>query len=237
MPLSGRVFIQIANTWIIVYVGGGPTDDKPNVTLKAPANPNEVSSFINIRVADIQSCYEQWRSREHYFFTEPKDHGFEFRCIYATRDGYIIEDRAKQVGATYRHQPSPCLRRAFSLRKHVRGAGQGNGYGKIAQPGPIEHPNAKRRVRRRTSRDHRVPRVAQSLRTAFPLRADRCQSAWRGPLSRCRRPPCRRAASSVRRSRAPRARLARPRLVRLRPGLFDVRTSRMKPEAFKFLRE
>ena len=55
VPLSGRVFIQLANAWIIVYVGGGPTDDKPNITLKAPTNPNEVSSFINLRVADIQA--------------------------------------------------------------------------------------------------------------------------------------------------------------------------------------
>lgn len=91
VPLSGRVFIQIANTWIIVYVGGGPTDDKPNITLRAPTNPDEVSSFINIRVADIQSCYEQWRSRGAQFLTEPKDHGFEFRCYMRDPDGYIIE--------------------------------------------------------------------------------------------------------------------------------------------------
>jgi catechol 2,3-dioxygenase-like lactoylglutathione lyase family enzyme len=91
VPLSGRVFIQIANAWIIVYVGGGPTDDKPTVTLTAPTNPDEVSSFINLRVADIHSCYEQWRSRGAPFLTEPKDHGFEYRCYIRDPDGYIIE--------------------------------------------------------------------------------------------------------------------------------------------------
>ena len=45
--------IQIANTWLIVNVGGGPTPDKPTVTLSVPADPDKISSFMNIRVADI----------------------------------------------------------------------------------------------------------------------------------------------------------------------------------------
>src|SRR3982750_3201006 len=49
-------YIQIANTWLIVNVGGGPTPDKPSVTLSALADPNRISSFMNIRVADIHAC-------------------------------------------------------------------------------------------------------------------------------------------------------------------------------------
>ena len=61
-------YIQIANTWLIVNVGGGPTPDKPTVTLSVPANPDLVSSFMNIRVADIQACYDvaKSRSRVHH---------------------------------------------------------------------------------------------------------------------------------------------------------------------------
>src|SRR5271170_6304998 len=55
-------YVQIANTWLLVNPGGGPTPDKPSVTLRVPADPNLVSSFMNIRVADIYACYEQWRS-------------------------------------------------------------------------------------------------------------------------------------------------------------------------------
>src|SRR5580692_1482352 len=54
-------YIQIANTWLIVNVGGGPTPDKPSVTLSVPADPDLLSSFMNIRVADIHACYELWR--------------------------------------------------------------------------------------------------------------------------------------------------------------------------------
>ena len=83
--------IQIANSWMVLNVGGGPTDDKPAVTLHTPQNPNEVSDFMNIRVADIRGSYEEWRSRGAEFITEPKDHGVEIRYYMRDPDGYIIE--------------------------------------------------------------------------------------------------------------------------------------------------
>src|SRR5690349_18337797 len=46
-------YLQLANTWLILNVGGGPTPDKPSVTLSVP-DPNHLNSFMNIRVADIQ---------------------------------------------------------------------------------------------------------------------------------------------------------------------------------------
>ena len=84
-------YIQIANTWLILSVGGGPTPDKPSVTLSTPANPDAVSSFMNIRVADIQAAYEAWRKRGADFITEPKDKYGETRCYIRDPDGYIIE--------------------------------------------------------------------------------------------------------------------------------------------------
>jgi lactoylglutathione lyase len=83
--------IQIANTWLIVNVGGGPTDDKPTVILHPPENPDEVSSFMNIRVADIHKCYEEWKSKGALFLTEPKDHISEIRCYMRDPDNYLIE--------------------------------------------------------------------------------------------------------------------------------------------------
>ena len=47
--------VQLANGWVIINVGGGPTEDKPEVVLEAPTEPNRVSAFLNIRVADIQA--------------------------------------------------------------------------------------------------------------------------------------------------------------------------------------
>src|SRR5580692_7193475 len=83
--------IQIANTWLIVNVGGGPTPDKPSVTLSVPADPDKASSFMNIRVADIQACYKLWKSRGAEFITEPIAKYGEIRCYIRDPDGYIIE--------------------------------------------------------------------------------------------------------------------------------------------------
>ena len=68
--LGGRVvfspeptYVELANSWIIINVGGGPTDDKPEVTLETPPDLNLVSSFLNIRVADIGAVYSEWSAR------------------------------------------------------------------------------------------------------------------------------------------------------------------------------
>ena len=83
--------LQVANSWIILNVGGGPTDDKPTVTLHPPHDLDEATSFMNIRVADVRACYEEWGRQGAQFLTEPKDHGAEIRCYMRDPDGYLIE--------------------------------------------------------------------------------------------------------------------------------------------------
>jgi len=83
-------YLQLANIWMILNVGGGPTPDKPTVALSVP-DPNHINSFMNFRVADIQACYDLWRSRGAEFITEPKDKYGETRCYIRDPDGYIIE--------------------------------------------------------------------------------------------------------------------------------------------------
>lgn len=98
---GGPGYIQIANTWLIVNVGGGPTPDKPTVTLSTPTDPDHFSSFMNIRVADIQACYELWKSRGAEFLTEPKEKYLETRCYIRDPDGYIIEVGESKPGVRY----------------------------------------------------------------------------------------------------------------------------------------
>jgi catechol 2,3-dioxygenase-like lactoylglutathione lyase family enzyme len=94
-------FVALANSWIIINVGGGPTDDKPTVTLETPPSPDRVSSFLNIRVADIQSVYSEWSSRGAEFLTPPKQHATEIRCYIRDPDGHLIE-----IGQTTRPFPA-----------------------------------------------------------------------------------------------------------------------------------
>jgi len=92
-------FVSLANGWIIINVGGGPTDDKPTVTLESPKDPDRASSFLNIRVADIQAVYAEWSARGANFLTPPKDHKAEIRCYLRDPDGHLIEvGQTKRLG-------------------------------------------------------------------------------------------------------------------------------------------
>jgi catechol 2,3-dioxygenase-like lactoylglutathione lyase family enzyme len=85
-------YIKLANSWLILNSGGGPTPDKPTVALETPRDLNTVSSFLNLRVADIWNCYKEWRAKGADFLTEPLDnHGWEWRCYMRDPDGYLIE--------------------------------------------------------------------------------------------------------------------------------------------------
>ena len=83
--------VALANGWIIISVGGGPTDDKPTVTLEPPSDQDRVSAFLNIRVADIPAVYEEWSGRGAEFVTPPIDRGREIRCYIRDPDGHLIE--------------------------------------------------------------------------------------------------------------------------------------------------
>jgi len=83
--------VALANGWVIINAGGGPTEDKPTVTLETPSDPNRVSSFLNIRVADIEAVYADWSARGADFLTPPVDRGRELRCYMRDPDGHLIE--------------------------------------------------------------------------------------------------------------------------------------------------
>jgi catechol 2,3-dioxygenase-like lactoylglutathione lyase family enzyme len=90
--LEGELsIVALANGWVTISTGGGPTDDKPTVTLEAPRDPNRVSGFLNIRVADIQSVYKEWSARGATFLTPPIDRGVEIRCYMRDPDNHLIE--------------------------------------------------------------------------------------------------------------------------------------------------
>jgi hypothetical protein len=70
-----------------------PDPDKPEVFLETPSDLNRVSSFLNLRVADIRACYKEWGDKGAFFLTEPLPNpdGWEWRCYIRDPDGYIIE--------------------------------------------------------------------------------------------------------------------------------------------------
>ncbi|HEX4465914.1 MAG TPA: VOC family protein [Solirubrobacteraceae bacterium] len=83
--------VMLADSWIVINRGGGPTDDKPAVTLETPRELNRVSSILNIRVKDIETVDAEWSARGADFLTPPKQHAYEIRCYIRDPDGDLIE--------------------------------------------------------------------------------------------------------------------------------------------------
>ena len=83
-------YLQLANIRMILNVGGGPTPDKPTVTLSVP-DPNHINSFMNFRVADIQLCMNYGKVEEPSSSRSQFPKYGEIRCYIRDPDGYIIE--------------------------------------------------------------------------------------------------------------------------------------------------
>lgn len=83
--------VKVANGWIIMNPGGGPTPDKPDVSLAPPEPGDPVSSFLNVRVADIATFHAEATAKGAQFLTQPIDRKAELRCYLRDPDGYLIE--------------------------------------------------------------------------------------------------------------------------------------------------
>ena len=83
--------LQFQGAWLLLVTGGGPTEDKPDVTFSPPADSNMVSHAMTIRVGDCSAAYEILRSRGAEFLTSPLDRGAEVRCFFRDPDGHLLE--------------------------------------------------------------------------------------------------------------------------------------------------
>ena len=85
------IVFRFLESWLLVVTGGEPTEDKPDVTMAAPASHDRVSHAMTIRVPDCQAAYETLKARGAVFLTPPKDWGMEVRCFFRDPDGHLFE--------------------------------------------------------------------------------------------------------------------------------------------------
>ncbi len=83
--------LEFQGSWLLLVTGGGPTEDKPDVTFEPPKDPQSVSHSMTIRVPDCKEAYEVLRSRGAEFLTPPYDRGGEIRCFFRDPDGHLLE--------------------------------------------------------------------------------------------------------------------------------------------------
>jgi catechol 2,3-dioxygenase-like lactoylglutathione lyase family enzyme len=83
--------LSFNGAWLLLVNGGGPTEDKPGVTLAPPTDPATLDHLFTIRVRDCRSAYETLRDRGALFLSEPIDHRSETRCFFRDPDGHLFE--------------------------------------------------------------------------------------------------------------------------------------------------
>jgi len=85
------VIIKVANSWLILNEGGGPTDDKPTVTLTTPPRSRPRQRLPQRSRRRHRKVHGEWSARGVEFLTEPKDRGRELRAYIRDPDGHLIE--------------------------------------------------------------------------------------------------------------------------------------------------
>lgn len=83
--------LQFLGAWLLLVTGGGPTEDKPDVSFAAPNDPKRVSHAMTIRVEDCRAAYDALRARGAVFLTPPLERPGEVRCFFRDPDGHLLE--------------------------------------------------------------------------------------------------------------------------------------------------
>ena len=85
------VVLQLGGAWLLLVTAGGPTPDKPDVTLAPPSDPSVRDQLFTMRVGDCQAAYDELRGRGASFLTPPVTNGAETRCFFRDPDGHLFE--------------------------------------------------------------------------------------------------------------------------------------------------
>jgi catechol 2,3-dioxygenase-like lactoylglutathione lyase family enzyme len=83
--------LKFQGCWLLLVTGGGPTEDKPDVTFAPPPNPGVVSHQLTMRVPDCHEAYRILSERGARFLTPPFERGSETRCFFRDPDGHLLE--------------------------------------------------------------------------------------------------------------------------------------------------
>ena len=91
--------LRLARTWILLVTGGGPTEDKPDVTFAVADDPGCVDHAFTMRVGDCQAAYDTLRARGAAFLTPPVSSAWETRAFFRDPDGHLLEISEARSGA------------------------------------------------------------------------------------------------------------------------------------------
>jgi hypothetical protein len=83
--------VRLASSSGIMNQGGGPAPDRPDVEPVPCEASSRVSTFMGLRVADLEARYRDRRACGAHFMTAPLDRDAEIPCHMRGPDVYLIE--------------------------------------------------------------------------------------------------------------------------------------------------
>jgi catechol 2,3-dioxygenase-like lactoylglutathione lyase family enzyme len=82
---------RFVSCWLLLVTGGGPTADKPTVTMAPPAEPDRPSAELIVAVPDCRAAHAELASRGAAFLAGPIEYAWEIRAFFRDPDGHLFE--------------------------------------------------------------------------------------------------------------------------------------------------
>ncbi len=83
--------LRFVDCWLLLVTGGGPTADKPTVTMAAPSDPDTASAELIVAVPDCRAAHAELVARGATFLADPVEYPWEIRAFFRDPDGHLFE--------------------------------------------------------------------------------------------------------------------------------------------------
>ena len=83
--------LKLVGCWLLLVTGGGPTADKPGVTMAPPLDPDRPDAELIVAVPDCRAAHAELASRGATFLADPVEYPWEIRAFFRDPDGHLFE--------------------------------------------------------------------------------------------------------------------------------------------------
>ena len=83
--------LRFVDAWLLIVTGGGPTDDKPDVTMAPPADRHRADAELIVAVPDCRAAHAELVARGATFLADPVEYPWEIRAFFRDPDGHLFE--------------------------------------------------------------------------------------------------------------------------------------------------
>jgi catechol 2,3-dioxygenase-like lactoylglutathione lyase family enzyme len=90
--------LKLVGCWLLLVTGGGPTADKPDVTMAPPADPSRPGAELLVAVPDCRAAHAELTSRGATFLADPVKYPWEIRAFFRDPDGHLFEISQRKNG-------------------------------------------------------------------------------------------------------------------------------------------